>query len=232
MKSSFSRFGIPEERISDNGSQYPSRGFREFAKIYNFRHTTSSPEYPQSNGLAERTIQTVKKTLKKARRCSEDPYLALLALRTTPKANSESPAFKLMKRNPRTLLPRIAKTVNKSNTDHKFSKPKEISPLQQNKNVRVLQDNLWKREGVVIRALHYRSYKIRLRNGNIPRRNRRHILPTKQLQESDDEYDPLDDNINLEEATNTEQPPDHEYQQQIPYQIRSGRTIVRPSRYR
>ena len=112
---------------------------------YRTSDTTSSPEYPQSNGLAERTIQTVKKTLKKARCCSKDPYLALLALRTTPKANSESPAFILMKRNPRMLLPCIAKTINKSNTDHKFSKPKELPPLQQNENVRVLQDNLWKR---------------------------------------------------------------------------------------
>ena len=112
-----------------------------------------------------------------------------------------------MKRNPRTLLPRIAKTVNQLNTDHKFSKTKEPSPLQQNKNIRVLQDNLWKREGVDIKALPYHSYKIRLRTGNIIRQNRRHILPTKQLQESEDEYDPLDDNINLAEAANTEQPP-------------------------
>ena len=185
MKSSFLRFGIPEEIVSDNGSQYTSNEFHEFAKIYNFRHTTSTPEYPQNNGLAERTIQTVKKTLKKARCCLEDPYLALLALRTTPKAKSESPAFILMKRNPKTLLPHIAKTVNKSNTDHKFSKPKELSPLQQNENIRVLQENLWKREGVVIKALPYHSYKIRLRNGNIVRQNRRHILLTKQLQESD-----------------------------------------------
>ena len=85
IKSSFSRFGTPGDIVSDNGSQYTSREFREFAKIYNFIHTTSSPEYPQSNGLAERTIQTVKMTLKIARRCSEDPYLALLALRTTQK---------------------------------------------------------------------------------------------------------------------------------------------------
>ena len=149
----------------------------------------------------------MKKTLKKARRCSEDPYLVLLALRTTTKANFESP------RNPRTLLPRIAKTVNKSNTDHKFSKPKGLSPLQQNEYVRVLQDNLWKREGVFVKALCNHLYKIRLRNENIIRRNRRHILPTKQLQESDNKYDPLDDQINLEEAANTEQPPGPEYQQ-------------------
>ena len=94
--------------------------------MYNFRHTTSSLEKPQSNG---KTIQTVKKTLKKARRCSEDPYLVLLALRMTPEANSESPAFVLIKRNPRTLLPRTGKTLNKSSTDHKFRNPKELSPL-------------------------------------------------------------------------------------------------------
>ena len=134
-----------------------------------------------------------------------------------------------MKRNPRTLLPCIAKTVNKLNTDHKFSQPKELSPLQQNENIRVLQDNLWKRDDVVVKALPYHSYKIRLCNGNIVRWNRRHILQTKQLQESDDEYDPLDDNVNLEEAANTKQPPNLEYQQQTPYQTQSGRTIVRPT---
>ena len=223
---------MPEEIVSDNGSQYTSRKFREFAKIYNPRHTTSTPEYPQSKGLAERTIQKVEKTLKKAKRCSKDPYLALLALRTTPKADSESLTFVLMKRNRRTLLPRIAKTANKSNTNYKFSKPNKQSPLQQNENVRVLQDNLWKGEGVVGKALPYRSYKIRLRNGNIIRRNKSHILPTKQLQESDDEYGPLDDSINLEEVTNNEQPPHLGYQQQIPYQTWSGRTLARPSRHR
>ena len=60
MKSSFSRFGIPEEIVNNNGPQYTSRELCEFAKIYNFRNTTSSPEYPQSKGVAERTIQTVK----------------------------------------------------------------------------------------------------------------------------------------------------------------------------
>ena len=134
-----------------------------------------------------------------------------------------------MKRNPRILLPCTAKAVKRSNTDHKFSEPKELSHLQQNKNVRVLQDNLWKREGVAVKALAYCSYKIRLCNENIVRRSRRDTLPTKQLQESDDEYGTLDDNINLEDAANFEQPPDLEYQQKIPYQSRSGRTVVRPS---
>ena len=82
MISSFSRFGIPEEMFSDNESQYKSREFHEFVKIYNFRHTTSSPEYPQSNRLAERTIHTVKKIWKLLGR-------SILSF-TSPKNNTKS----------------------------------------------------------------------------------------------------------------------------------------------
>lgn len=80
LKSIFSRYGIPEVLRSDNGSQYASREFATFAESYGFRHTTSSPRYPQSNGQAERTVKTVKKLLKS----SNDRYMALLSYRATP----------------------------------------------------------------------------------------------------------------------------------------------------
>ena len=70
--------------FSDNGPQYISRKYSKFAREWDFVHDSSSPEYPQSNGFIERTIQTVKKTLKKAFHRGKDPYLALLALCTTP----------------------------------------------------------------------------------------------------------------------------------------------------
>ena len=67
LKSFFSRHGIPETVVSDNGPQYASREFAEFALSYKFQHVTSSPLFPHSNGQAERTVQTAKRLLKMLR---------------------------------------------------------------------------------------------------------------------------------------------------------------------
>ena len=64
-KSIFARHGIPETVISDNGPCFISDKYDKFAKSWGFDHDFSSPEYPKSNGMVERTIQTVKKTLRK-----------------------------------------------------------------------------------------------------------------------------------------------------------------------
>ena len=102
MKSVFSRYGIPELLISDNGPQCVSKEFEEFAEKYNFKHTTSSPHFPQSNGQAERTIQIVKRLLSR----SDDPFLTLLTYRATPLPwCGYSPAQLLMGRNIRTNIP-------------------------------------------------------------------------------------------------------------------------------
>ena len=55
MKKICSRYGIPEEVKSDNDPQYAAREFQKFALTWRFKHTTSSPGYPRSNELAERT---------------------------------------------------------------------------------------------------------------------------------------------------------------------------------
>ena len=57
--------GIPEVMRSDSEPQYSSSSFKNFAEDWRFQHITSSPEYPRSNGLAEKTVQTVKSYLKK-----------------------------------------------------------------------------------------------------------------------------------------------------------------------
>ena len=90
LKQIFSRHGKPETPKSDNGPQYSSAEFATFAICWKFAHVTSSPKYPQLNGLAEKTVQTAKKMLEKAKRDRKDPYLSLLERRNTPVANYKS----------------------------------------------------------------------------------------------------------------------------------------------
>ena len=62
----FANEGYPREIISDNGSPFNSQEFTDYFSSHGVRHTTSSPHYPQSNGLIESQIQTVKNLLYKA----------------------------------------------------------------------------------------------------------------------------------------------------------------------
>ena len=43
LKRQFGVHGIPAEVVSDNGSQFSSMEFQDFAKDYGFKHTTTSP---------------------------------------------------------------------------------------------------------------------------------------------------------------------------------------------
>ena len=74
LKSTFSKFGIPYIVMSDNGPEYSVLSFKNFSRRWDFKHDTSSPNFPQSNGFVERMIQTVKRTIKKAIDAKEDPY--------------------------------------------------------------------------------------------------------------------------------------------------------------
>ena len=103
LKSIFVRFGIPVEMVSDNGPQFSSQEMN-FSENYGFRHITTSPHYPQANGLAERTVKTVKNLLENA----SDPYKALLSYRATPLPwCALSPAELLMGRRIRTDIPQM-----------------------------------------------------------------------------------------------------------------------------
>lgn len=105
-KEVFACHGIPEVYVSDNGPQYNSARFKAFAKEYGFQHVTSSPQYPRGNGLAERTVQTLKGLMDKAKESNEDFALALLAYRASPHDSTGiSPAQLLMGRRVRTRLP-------------------------------------------------------------------------------------------------------------------------------
>ena len=55
----FARHGVTVERVmSDNGSAYRSRDFRDLLTDAGIRHVRTRPYTPRTNGKAERFIQT------------------------------------------------------------------------------------------------------------------------------------------------------------------------------
>ena len=100
----FSTFGIPQTVIADN-VPFNSYDCRMFANQWNFEIITSSPHYPRSNGLAERSVQILKNILKKSKNY-EEFSIGLLEYRNVPtKDLNFSPAQLLMNRIMRTKLP-------------------------------------------------------------------------------------------------------------------------------
>ena len=67
----FSRVGVPEEVLSDQGSQFLSGVMKEVSRLLSMKQLVTTPYHPMCNGLVERFNGTMKQMLK--RMCAERP---------------------------------------------------------------------------------------------------------------------------------------------------------------
>ncbi|XP_055622834.1 uncharacterized protein K02A2.6-like [Toxorhynchites rutilus septentrionalis] len=65
LQETIARYGNPHSLVSDNGTQFVSSRFKQFCKENGIQHLTTAPYHPQSNGQAERFVDTLKRGLKK-----------------------------------------------------------------------------------------------------------------------------------------------------------------------
>ena len=178
LKSMFARHGIAEELLSDN-MPFASTEFVDFAREWKVGLTTSSPNFPQSNGQSERAVQNMKNILKKADYEGRDPYLALLEYRNTPITLQITSKIEPART---TDSRRSTPTSTASSHTHKHyydRGSKQLSELQPGSVVRVRQHDVCEPAVVVRKEGHPRSYIIN-REGREYRRNRRHILETSE----------------------------------------------------
>jgi hypothetical protein len=188
LKSLFSIYGTPMTVLADN-MPFASQQMRQFASNWNFEIVTSSPQYPRSNGQAERCIQTVKMLMKKAEESKTDPHIALLNYRATPLSGSDkSPADLFLNRRLRTKLPVVTSQLVSAHADkareqlvdrQRLQKEyhdrhaRDLPPLKPGDVVRVQQRDELTRG--VVPAVHSspRSYIVDTERGATVRRNRR-----------------------------------------------------------
>ena len=64
LQSVFATHGLPQKVVTDNCTSFTSQEFEEFMKANGIKHITSSPCHPSTNGLAERSVQTLKLGIK------------------------------------------------------------------------------------------------------------------------------------------------------------------------
>jgi len=60
--------------MSDNGPQFSSTEFADFANEWDFEHPPSNPGNSKANGKAESGVKTVKGILQKSIKAGTDPY--------------------------------------------------------------------------------------------------------------------------------------------------------------
>jgi transposase InsO family protein len=195
MKSVFARHGIPDEVVADN-MPFSSKECLQFAQEWGFKISTSSPHYPQSNGMSERTIQTIKNLLRKADDEGNDPYIALLEYRNTPITGmQEWPAQLIMSRMLKSKLPTTTALLQpkvqenvREKLEQRAEKQKEyfdrnaksMRPVKMYQSARIRRGKVW--EPAVITGTHKvpRSFIVTTPQGEVYRRNRRHLLPTSE----------------------------------------------------
>ncbi|XP_015778003.1 PREDICTED: uncharacterized protein K02A2.6-like [Acropora digitifera] len=118
LRDLFARFGIPEQIVSDNGTQFVSEEFQAFVKSNGIRHITSAPYHPATNGLAERAVQTFKQALRSMHQSSrpvkEKLAKFLTAYRNTPHSTTDvSPTQLFLERPLRTRLDLVKPNLNR-----------------------------------------------------------------------------------------------------------------------
>lgn len=105
----FSRWGLPKQIVTDNGTAFTSSELRDFTRGNGIQHIFTAPYHPASNGLAENAVRTLKRVIKKAilgkEKINKALWSFLLHYRNTAHSTTnESPAKLMLGRPLRTKL--------------------------------------------------------------------------------------------------------------------------------
>ena len=184
FKSIFLEYGWPDTVVSDNGPCYTAELFTNLMNAYVVNHITSSPHYPQSNGLAEKFVQIVENLFHKAKEEGDDIEKYLMIYHNTPLASTfKSPMQMLQQRLARLQLPMSNEARRRLGivTEQQPNKNQHLPTHEFHIGQDVMcQSPITKRWfPVKIKALcpEPRSYQIEMPEGITYRRTQNHLKP-------------------------------------------------------
>ena len=178
------------EIMSDNGPPFNGKEFSSYLTGLGIRHTTSSPNYPRSNGFIERQIQTVKRLIEKANSSGRSHQEALTGLRAQPLGDGLPSPSEIL--HGRSLVTRKASPVDLTVVRQslialqaKYTKSHDKAKWAKTQRALVIGEEVYflsgKNEwqiGIVTGTTDTgRSYNILTDEGTSLRRNRSHLKP-------------------------------------------------------
>ena len=189
----FSEYGWPDTLLTDNGPCFAAQEFKQLMMDMSVNHITSSPHYPQSNGLAEKYVQIVKNLFIKAYEEGTDYQKALMIYRNTPlDDNMLSPMQLLQGRAARSDLPMSYAAKVKHGLASGHSLPPPVKAQDKNERVpthdyKLNQDVMYLDPtskkwfpATIVRLLDAkRSYLIKTPEGVEYRQTQQHLKPYK-----------------------------------------------------
>ena len=173
-----------------------SQSWRTFLVLH---HITSSPQYPQSNGLAKAAVKMTKAMIRKQVETKKDITEGLLIIRNTPLQCGYSPAQLLMERRLRDNLPCMPPS-NTVTPKRDLTKEWEVqerhfnnstaksssSKFREGQHVRIQHHitKQWPIDGNVLHKVAPLSNEIQITDGTILRRNTKDIQKVYSLTSS------------------------------------------------
>ena len=186
LRRTFATFGLPVVIVSDNGRQFVSEEFELFCSKNGIKHVTSSVYHPASNGLAERAVQTVKKSLQKIEAPTLDIKVQrfLFNYRNTPQSSTnKTPSSLMFGRELRSHFSLLHKSVsdtvlekqdNAKNTHDFHAKDRKFDV-----NDHVIVENFVGKpkwfKGQIVEIIGPLTYGVKLENGRVVKKHVDHL---------------------------------------------------------
>ena len=174
LKQVFSIFGLPVEIVSDNGPPFNSVEFITFCQVNGIKPVKTPPYHPQSNGIAEKAVQTVKKGLQKSLFLDKNTEINkktilnrlenfLFVYRNTPcTSTGVSPSENIFKVRPRTRYDLLKPSFNeKLKLKSDITRNAKIYSLNELVYVKNKQTKLWQK-GKIVKVISYSTYLVQI----------------------------------------------------------------------
>ena len=227
--------GFPEQLVSDNGPQFTSDEFEKFLKVNRVKHILTAPYHPASNGLAERFVRMLKRSLKASkgdgRSICHQLTEFLFKYRATPHATTGvSPDELFLKRELRTrfdlMLPNAKEQVMSKQAKQKAQHDKHAKSRSLVPGAAVLARDYGGADkwvsGIILQRLGPITYSVEISNGRIVKRHINQLKPRVEVRAPpgisletptvlDNQYYPIEDV--LQATSNTDQAPVRRYPQ-------------------